>query len=129
MLRSLVMPRMRDIADLVEPAAHPDRIRRRRIVIAGQDHHRQPGLGEQHAGAVDRIRRDLMIVEGVAGEDHGIGAERPRRRQHVAQHAGAVAAMHCRDPVVIDMQIRRVDDADVPHQFRSKSMRSVTGRP
>ena len=119
----------RDIADLVKPAAHPDRIRRCWVVIAGQYHERQLRVCEKRGGAVDRVRRDLMIVEGVAGKDHGIGAERPRRRQHVAQYAGAVAAVQCRNPVVIDMQIRRVDDADVPHQFRSKSMRSVTGRP
>src|SRR3954468_3469391 len=39
-----------DVADFTEPAAQPDRVRAHRIVIAGQDHHRQPGIGEQLAG-------------------------------------------------------------------------------
>jgi DNA repair exonuclease SbcCD nuclease subunit len=70
-------------------------------VIAGQDDERQLRIGEERPGAVDRLRRDLLIVEGVASEDHGIGAARARRRQHVAQHAGAVAAMQCGKPIVI----------------------------
>ena len=38
----------RDVADLVEPAAQPYRIRGRRVVIAGQDDDGQRGIGEQH---------------------------------------------------------------------------------
>ena len=153
-----------------------------RVVIAGQDHHRHAGVGQQPPGAVDRGGADLVVVEGVAGQQHDVGAERPRRPQYVAQPGGAVAAMHRRDPVVVDMQIRRMDEEDVArcsvsassflnvipakagihssaapeadewipafagmtnytvgtdefrranaaYQVRSKSMRSVTGRP
>ena len=103
----------RDVADLVEPAAQPDRIRRRRVVIAGQDHDRQTGIGEQHAGAVDRRRRDLMVVERVAGQDHDTGAEIARLLQHAAQPGRAVAAMHRSDAVIIDMEIGGMDEEDV----------------
>ena len=82
-------------------------------MIAGQDHDRQPGIGEQHAGAVDRRRRDLMVVEGVAGQDHDIGAEIARLLQHAAQPGRAVAAMHRSDAVVIDMEIGGMDEEDV----------------
>ena len=102
-----------DVADFIEPAAHPDRVRADRVMIAGQDHQRQAGIGQNLAGAVDRLRPDLVIVEGVAGQDRDIGAERARRRQHCAQHTAAVAAVQRGDAVVIDMQVRGMDDADV----------------
>ena len=54
-----------------------------------------------------------MIVERVAGQDHDIGAEIARRLQHAAQPGRAVAAMHRRDAVVIDMQVGGMDEEDV----------------
>jgi len=104
----------RDVADLVKPAAQPNRIRRCRVVIAGQDHNRQPGIGEQHSGALDRRRRDLMVVEGVAGQDHDSGAELARGVENAAQPGRAVAAMHRRDAVVIDVEIGGMDEEDFP---------------
>ena len=68
-------------------------------------------------GAVDRRRGDLMIVEGVAGQDHDVGAEIPRRLEDAAQPGRAVAAMHRRDAVVIDMQIGGMDEENVPPVF------------
>ena len=98
-------------------------------MVAGQDHDRQPGLRERSAGAVGRRRGDHVIVESIAGEQHDIGAELAGDRQYRAQPGGAVAVMLRGDALVVDMQVRRMNEKDVAHQLRSKSMRSVTGRP
>ena len=108
----------RDVADLVEPAAQPDRVRRRRVVIAGQDNDRHSGIGEQHSGPVDRRGGDLMIIECIAGQDHDIGAEIPRHIEDAAQPGRAVAAMHRRDAVVIDVEIGGMDEENVPLSFQ-----------
>ena len=46
-----------------------------------------------------------MVIEGVARQDHNIGAEIARRVEDAAQPGRAVAAMHRRDAVVIDVKI------------------------
>ncbi len=55
-----------------------------------------------------------MVVERIAGQDHDIGAEIPRHIEDAAQPGRAVAAMHRRDAVVIDMQVGGMDEEDVP---------------
>jgi hypothetical protein len=57
-----------EVLDLVEAAAQPYRIRGRRIVIAGQDHDRQPGIGDQAGRPLDRYVIDRVVVECVAGK-------------------------------------------------------------
>ena len=54
-----------------------------------------------------------MIVECVAGQDHDIGANLPRHIEDAAQPGRAVAAMHRRDAVVVDVQVGGMDEENI----------------
>ena len=98
-----------EVRDLRQPAADIDRIGQRRIVVAGQNHHRQAGRGQQRAGAVDQGGAETVGFEGVAGEEDEMGAQRPRRRQHRREPGRAVAAMHRGGASLVDMNVGAVD--------------------
>ncbi len=82
-------------------------------MVAGKDHDGHAGIGQQPPGAVDHRRRDAVVVERVAGEQHDIGLAVACAGQHGGQAGGAVAVMGVGDAVVIDMQVGTVDQDDV----------------
>jgi hypothetical protein len=43
-------------------------------VVAGQDHHRDAGIGQQAAGAIEHRDGDAVVVERVAGEQDNVGS-------------------------------------------------------
>jgi hypothetical protein len=59
-----------------------------------------------------------MVVERVAGQDHDIRAEIPRRLKDAAQPGRAIAAMHRRDAVVIDVEVGGMDEENIPLRFQ-----------
>ena len=81
-----------------------------RIVIARQQHHRDFGGGDHRRGAVDQLVRQAMTVEGVAGEQHDVGADAARRVEHASKPRGPVAAMDFRGVDVIHMDVGAVYD-------------------
>ena len=89
-----------------------DRVPHRRIVIARQDHDRQRAPRNDRRGAIKKVSRQAMAIEGIAGEQHHIGG-RARGSEHAGQARRAVAAMQPRRIVVIDMQVRTVNDDDI----------------
>ena len=107
-----------------EAFAVEHRLGQDRIVVARQQHHRQLRGGDHRRRAVDQFVRQAMAVEGVAGEQHDVGADAARRIEHAGETTGAVAAMELRGIDVIHMDVGCVYDdyyhLDLPsplHQF------------
>ena len=69
--------------------------------------------GDHRRRAVDQIVGQPVAVEGVAGEQHDVGADAARRIEHAGETSGAVAAMDFRGVDVIHMDVGRVYDDDV----------------
>ena len=100
-------------------AAAIDRFGHRRIVIARKHDDGQRGGGHHGRGALDQILRHAVAVECIAGEDHDVGRHAARRIQHASQSRNAVAAVQPRRIIVIDVQVRTVNDNDVADGRRS----------
>jgi len=103
------------IRDLRKPAADKDRVRKRRVVVSGKDHDRHACLGKQPSRAIENSPTELIILEGVAGQENNVGAHRPGGHEHRAQPGRPVAAT----AILVDMQIRGVDEDDVADHCRS----------
>jgi hypothetical protein len=61
-----------DVWEARKPAADKNRVGKCRVVIARKKHDRQPRLGEQLRGAIEYRRAQLIILEGVAGQQNDI---------------------------------------------------------
>jgi hypothetical protein len=123
------------IWDPREPTTDKHRIRQSGIMVAGQDHDRHPRLGEPPSGSIENSRAQLIILEGIAGQQNDIRAQRLGGRKHGAQSGRAVAAMQRRHSAVVYVDVRAVDEDHLGRrrshhatQTRSKSVRSVTGK-
>ena len=101
-----------DVGNGREPAAHEDAVRQRRVVVAGQDHHLDAGIGQQPAGAVEHRGGDAVVVERVAGEQHDIGVRVAGGGEHGGKAGRAVAVLGG-VLFVIDVQVGTVDEDDV----------------
>ena len=108
-----------DVGDGRELAAHEDAVGQRGIVVAGQDHHRDAGIGQQAAGAVEHGGGDTVVVERVAGEQYDVGVRVAGGGEHGGEAGGAVAVF-CGVLFVIDVQVGAVDEDDV-HRGRQVS--------
>ena len=93
-----------------EALAVKHRVRQHRIVIARQQHHRDFGGGDHRRRAVDQLVGQTMTVEGVAGEQHDVGADAARGVEHASEPRGPVAAMDFRGVDVVHMDVGRVYD-------------------
>ena len=101
------------ICDVGEHAVVIDRVGNRRVVVARQ-HARPAGRRrDDGCGLREQIVRQTVAVEGVAGEQHDVGADVAGRPQYAGEPGGAVAAMEPRGIVVVDVEIGAVNDDDV----------------
>ena len=94
-----------DIWQPVEPAADKDRAGQRRVVVAGKDHNRDAGFGEQSPNAVENGRAQLIVFEGVAGQQNDIREQRPCCREHRTQRCRPAPITGSRSAILADMQI------------------------
>ncbi len=101
-----------DVGDRGQPAADEDGVGQRRIVVAGQDHHRDAGIGQQAAGAIEHGGGDAVVVERVAGEQDDVGVGGAGGGEHRGEASSAVAVLGG-VLFVIDMQVGAVDEDDV----------------
>ena len=90
-----------------------DRVGHRRVVVARQHDDRQAGRRDDGCGLRQQIVRQTVAVEGVAGEQHDVGADIAGGPQHAGEPGGAVTAVEPRGIVVIDVEIGAVNDDDV----------------
>jgi hypothetical protein len=81
-------------------------------VIPGEDHDPKIGNGEEIAGALKNDLAQLIIFEGVAGQQIDVGPQHPGSNQHRAQARRPVTVMQARRMVLVDMQVRTVDEDD-----------------
>jgi len=105
-------PENADVWQLAKAAADKNRLGERRVVVSGKDHNREIGLGEQTPGAIEDDPAQLIVLEGVAGQQQDVGAQRLGGLQHRAQRRRAIAAM-VSSAILVDMQIRAVDKYDI----------------
>ena len=101
-----------DVGNGREPATDEHAVGQRRVVVAWQDHHRDAGIGQQPAGAVEHRGGDAVVVERVAGEQDDIGTGVACGGEHGGQAVGAVAVLGG-VLFVIDVQVGAVDKDDV----------------
>jgi hypothetical protein len=71
-----------------------------------------PAAGQHEAGAVEHRGGDAVVVEGVAGQQHDVGAGRTGCGQHGGEAGGAIAVL-CGVGFIIDVQVGGVDEEDV----------------
>jgi len=116
-------PENADIRELAKPAADKDRVGKCRVVIPGEDHDPKIGNGEEIAGALKNDLAQLIIFEGVAGQQNDVGAQHPGSSQHRAQARRPVTVMRARRMVLVDMQVRTVDEDDFFVHRQSYSVR------
>ena len=93
-------------------------MRKRRVVVAGQEH---PGAGERLQRldrTVDGAVRDLVAVEGVAGDEHRVDAALPRQLRDAPHGLKALGPqLRARVPGdagegLADLPIGRVDESE-----------------
>ena len=101
-----------DVGNGCEAAADEDAVGQRGIVVAGQDHHGDAGVGQQAAGAVEHGGGDAVVVERVAGEQHDVGAGGAGGGEHGGEAGGAVVVLGG-VVLVIDVQVGAVDEEEV----------------
>ena len=99
-----------DVGNASEAAADEDAVGQRGVVVAGQDHHGDAGVGQQAAGAVEHRGGDAVVVERVAGEQDDVGAGGAGDGEHGGEAGGAVVVLGGRGALVIDVQVGAVDD-------------------
>ena len=90
-----------------------DRVRDRGIMVARQQHHRQRRRRDDVGGAVEQLLRQPVTIEGIARQDHHIGAGAARGAQHAGEPGGAVAAVQARGVVMVHMQIGAVSHDEI----------------
>ena len=112
-------PEDADIRDPVEPSADKDRVVKCRVVVSGKDHNREISLGEQTPGAFEDGSRELIVLEGVAGQQYDIGPHRLCGQEHQAQPSRTAAATGASSAVLVDVQIRTVNEDDFGGHCRS----------
>ena len=105
-------PEDANIRELCEAAPDKNRVRERRVVVPGEDHHRQLDSGEQPERAVENGMAQLVVFKSVAGQKNDIGPHRPCGCQHRAQARRPVAISRAGNPILVDMQVRAVDEDD-----------------
>jgi len=108
-------PENRKVRNPSEPAADKDRVRKCRIVVPGKNHDREIGFGEQPSRAIEYDRAQLIILEGVPRQQNDIRPYRACGHLHRAQPRRPVAAT----AILVDMQIRAVDEDDFADHCRS----------
>jgi hypothetical protein len=96
-------PEDADIRDSVEPSADKDRIRKCRVVISRKDHDRDAGFGEQPPGTIENGRAQLIILEGVAGQQYDIRPHRLCGQEHQTQPRRTIAATGASSAVLVDV--------------------------
>ncbi len=101
-----------DVGDRCEAAAGEHAVGQRGVVVAGQDHHGDAGIGQQAAGAVEHGGGDAVVVEGVAGEQDDVGACGTGGGEHGGEAGGAVVVLGG-IVLVIDVQVGAVDEEEV----------------
>ncbi len=113
-----------EVRDLREPAADVNRVRQGRVVVAGQDHDRHAGIGQQAPGAVEQRHTKLVALKGVAGEQNNVRPQCPRGFQHRPQPAGLAALAGRGNAPLVDMNVGAVDD----HHLRAENRLRLLGR-
>ncbi len=103
-----------------------DRIGHGRIMIAGQQHHRQQGPCNHCRGAIEQLGRQAVRIEGISGKQDDVGCRIHRRGHYGGEAGGAVAAMQPRGIVVIEVQIGAVNHHEVAAP-RKRRLQNGTG--
>jgi hypothetical protein len=96
-----------------------DRIGNRRVVIARKHDDGQRRVDHHGCRPLDQILRHTVVIERIASEDYHVRAHAARRIEHASKSRGAVAAVKPCRVIVIDVQVRTVNDNDVANGRRS----------
>ena len=78
-------------------------------MVAGQDHDRHFGAFEQCCGARQKVERQAVVLERVAGQEQQVGCLVPRGRDDRGKRRRAVPGER------IDVNVRAVDDDEILH--------------
>jgi hypothetical protein len=90
-----------------------DRIGDDGIVVAGQQHHRQPRRRNERGGPLEQDWRHAVAIEGIARKHHDVRTGAAGGTQHARKPCRAVASMQPCSVVMIHMQVGAVNDHDV----------------
>jgi len=104
------------------------RLRDRGIMIARQQHDRHAGGGDHRCGAVEHMLRQAVAFEGIADQQHYVGADPACRGKDASEARRSVAAVDARRVVMIHVQIRGMNNDDVPAHRPASPDRTVGTR-
>src|SRR5262249_1809323 len=95
---------------LGEPAADKGRVRQSGVVVPRKDHNRDAGFAEQSPDSVEDGQAQLIVLEGVPGQQNDIGSQRSGLRQYGTQARRAAPTVESRTAILVDIQIGAVDE-------------------
>ena len=79
-------------------------------MIAGQDHDRHAELAHHPGRVLEQRGWQAVVLKGIAGQDHEVGARRRSSGQHLAQNRQGIGAGLVGAVVGAQVEIRAVDN-------------------